>query len=86
MIKYKDANPIKPKKCTAWIIKLPDGSTLLELWSPDAEFEDVHYACSIAFERFVLKVVQVGSFELKEITNAYFSDGRGVNQDWEIVL
>lgn len=86
MIKYRDAKPISHRTCTAWLVKLPDGREILHLWHPDAEIEEVHYSCTVHYKEFVLRAVQVGLAEIVEVEQFYLPDGRGINQDWEIVV
>lgn len=84
--KYENAVPIKPALATVWEVRLPSGKVLLEMWSRDATIEDVHHSTKVRYKTFTLYRIDVGEFEVVVASQAYLSDGRGVDQDWNIVL
>jgi len=85
-MKHDEVRRINHQVCSAWYVKLPDGRKFLHLWTPNAEIEDVHYSCRQHYKEFTLGAITVGDFEVVVENQAYSSDGREVDQDWNIVL
>jgi len=85
-MKYNEAVKIKPQSATAWLVTLPSGQQLIEVWCVDAQIEDVHKSCLSTWDKFELKKVDVGVFALSKILHAYSGDARSVNQDWDMGL
>jgi hypothetical protein len=87
--KYQDVKPIRPYLCQAWMVKLPDGTKIISLWSEDCSIEHIHHHVKIHFPEFVMQRMDVGQFHVvdyKGTDMSYSGDGRGINQDWEVVI
>lgn len=80
--RYSKEEPIKPEQVTAWIIKLPDGSSILELWDKDATIEDVHSSCAKKFDNFLLGAQGIGGFWIELFDKSHRTDHRVIDGNW----
>lgn len=87
-VKYGSAAPLRTHLCRAWLVTFASGRRLLELWAVDTSIEDIHshYRVIHPDERFTIGPIDIGVLEISKTISSYASDGRKVNQDWEIVL
>jgi len=69
-----------------WEIRLPDGTCELEVWAKDAKLEEVYGAVKQRHKHFRIRSVGVGSWKVTGISEAYFYDGRAVDERFEVVL
>jgi hypothetical protein len=87
-----DTTEIRPRQCTAWSVSLPDGRRLMSLFHKDATIQDVHHFFKIRHAQFTIEEIDVGEVTLVApyiMVNGdqtYSSDGRRVDQDWNVVL
>lgn len=80
---YKDGRPILPATCTAWQVEVGE-ETYLMIWSRDATITDVANYCKALYSSFSVGPVDVGTFRVAEIVEAYRSDARQVDQEGEV--
>lgn len=88
-LKYESAfKKIDTRACAAWVVKF-ENTTHIILTDPSASIEDVVEMVKVFYpkkKKFVVTHPNAGDFVATEIKSAYYPDGRGVNQDVEIVL
>jgi len=86
-MKYQECMPIRPELLTVWLIELPNGNRLVQIWCKDAAVEDVHHHVSLSYNKFRLSVCGVGCWKVEGIADmAYSPDARQVDQDWNVSL
>lgn len=83
-MKYNQARKIESKPVTAWLVTLPSGQELIEIWAVDTHIEDVHNSCLAHHGNFKLQRLDVGSFVIHKVEHTYIGDARSVNQDYDI--
>lgn len=82
------ARKIDTRTCAAWIVKFKKTSHII-LTAPSASIEDVVEMVKVFYpkkKKFVVTHPDAGDFVMTKIKSAYYPDGRGVNQDLEVVL
>jgi len=86
-MQYKDTIQIRPYRSTVWLIEFSNGKQHLAIWHKDAEIDDIVVATKVHYPNRMFKVtnVDVGEFEISKILHS-LSNGRGVNQNMEVVL
>jgi len=85
-VHYKDAKPIRPCQCTAWLVRLPNGQQRIMLWHKDATIEEVHDYCQTRHKEFKLTCIDVGEFIVGKFLDYYLPDARMVDQDWKVQI
>jgi len=86
--KYHEVVPLKIPVRTVWLFKLESGRKRLEVWHAEATVEDVvkSFKTMNPNTKFVVTCIDVGSLWVEEVDIYMCMDGRGINQDMEVVL
>jgi len=88
-IKYDSVfKKIDTRACAAWIVDFKKTSHMI-LTDPSASIKDVVKMVKVFYPRkkkFVVRHPNAGDLVVKRLVSAYYPDGRGVNQDLEVVL
>ena len=86
--KYHEVIPLRTPKRTIWLFELESGKKRLEVWHEEANVEDVvkSFKTTNPSTKFVVHCIDVGSFWIDKVDIYMCMDGRGINQDMEVVL
>lgn len=86
-MKYFDVLPVEPYVSTLWLIEFENGEKQLAAWHREARIEHIVEATKTfnPGRKFKVTTVDVGTFRISDTLHA-LSNGRGVNQDMEVVV
>jgi hypothetical protein len=86
--KYNEVLPIDSYQSTAWLITFDNGNKMIAIWHHEAKIENVVEAIKVHYPntKFEVNPISVGRFAINPVIMNYMANGRGVNQDMEVVV